>query len=209
MKLAIFDFDSTLINAETLEALAEAYGVGQEVRAATARAMEGRADFYTSLVSRVALLKGMEIGVAKAVCESLPLHRGAKEVVQGLQTRGYKVVCFSGGFKLATAFFKEKLGLEADFSNTLHARNGVLEGLVSGPMMRGDSKREMLLGLQQLLNPRHTLVVGDGANDISMFDLADVSVAFNAKEIVKQHASAIARSLDLREVLDLLDISAG
>ncbi|WP_120944753.1 phosphoserine phosphatase SerB [Helicobacter labacensis] len=204
MKLAVFDFDSTLVDAETLEALGEAYGVGTEIQACTTEAMEGRADFYTSLLSRVALLKGMDVRVARAVCEGLPLHKGAKEAIEGLRARGYKVVCFSGGFKLATAFFKEKLGLDADFSNTLHARAGVLEGLVSGPMMRGDSKREMLLGLQQLLRARHTVVVGDGANDICMFDLADVSVAFNAKEIVKERASAIARSLDLREVLDHL-----
>ncbi|MFC3848332.1 phosphoserine phosphatase SerB [Helicobacter baculiformis] len=202
MKLAVFDFDSTLVDAETLEILGEVYGVGEEAKSSTMQAMEGKSDFYESLISRVALLKGMDFGVAKAVCEDLPLHKGAQEVVQGLQRRGYKVVCFSGGFKLATAFFKDKLGLDADFSNTLHTREGVLEGRVSGPMMRGDSKFELLSSLQQLLGVRHTIVVGDGANDVCMFGLADVSIAFNAKEIVRQKASIVAQSLDLREILE-------
>ncbi len=204
MKLAVFDFDSTLVNAETLEILGDVYGVGDEVRSSTAQAMEGKADFYTSLVSRVALLKGMDFEVAKKVCESLPLHQGAHEVVQGLQARGYKVVCFSGGFKLATSFFKEKLGLDADFSNTLHVHEERLEGLVSGPMMRGNSKFEMLQSLQQLLEVQHTIVVGDGANDICMFSLADVSIAFNAKAIVQQHAKIVVHSLDLQEILEVV-----
>lgn len=204
MKLAVFDFDSTLVDAETLEVLAQAYGVGVDVEQSTLRAMEGKADFYESLVKRVALLEGMDFNLAKSLCENLPLQQGAYEVVQGLHERGYKVVCFSGGFKLATAFFKEKLGLDGDFSNTLHTHRGYLDGHVSGPMMRGDSKRELLGALQHLLNVKETLVVGDGANDICMFSLANISVAFNAKEIVKQSASAIAQSKDLREVLDYI-----
>ncbi|WP_104684093.1 phosphoserine phosphatase SerB [Helicobacter felis] len=204
MKLAVFDFDSTLVDAETLEVLGEVYGVGEQIKSVTTQAMEGKADFYTSLISRVALLKGMDTHTARKACESLPLHQGAKEVVQGLHALGYKVVCFSGGFKWATGYFKEKLGLDADFSNTLHTKEGRLSGQVSGPMMRSDSKAEMLASLQSLLKPKHTLAIGDGANDISMFKLANLSIAFNAKEITKEHADIIARSLDLREILEHL-----
>ncbi|GMB96974.1 phosphoserine phosphatase SerB [Helicobacter sp. NHP22-001] len=204
MKLAVFDFDSTLVNAETIEELAKAYGVGQEVTNATDLAMAGKADFYTSLLKRANLLKGMDAHKAQEICQNLPLHSGALEVVQGLHSLGYKVVCLSGGFKWATGHFKEKLGLDADFSNTLHVNGGVLTGQVSGPLMRGDSKAEILASLQSLLKPEHTLAVGDGANDIGMFKLADLSVAFNAKEITKQAATFIAQSLDLREILECL-----
>ncbi|WP_104706090.1 phosphoserine phosphatase SerB [Helicobacter bizzozeronii] len=202
MKLAVFDFDSTLVNAETLEVLAQAYGVGVDVQNYTLRAMEGKADFYESLLARVAMLKGMDARKAQEICQNLPLHTGAHEVVQGLHQRGYKVVCFSGGFTWATGFFKEKLGLDGHFSNTLHTKEGVLSGAVSGPMMRSDSKAEMLANLQELLQVEHTLAIGDGANDISMFKLADVSIAFNAKEITKKAASVVAQTLDLREVLE-------
>ncbi|BCZ19084.1 Phosphoserine phosphatase SerB [Helicobacter sp. NHP19-012] len=204
MKLAVFDFDSTLVNAETIEELAKAYGVGQEVTNATDLAMAGKEDFYTSLLKRANLLKGMDAHKAQEICQNLPLHSGALEVVQGLHSLGYKVVCLSGGFKWATGHFKEKLGLDADFSNTLHVNGGVLTGQVSGPLMRGDSKAEILASLQSLLKPEHTLAVGDGANDIGMFKLADVSVAFNAKEITKKAASVVAQTLDLREILECL-----
>ncbi|GMT39078.1 Phosphoserine phosphatase SerB [Helicobacter bizzozeronii] len=202
MKLAVFDFDSTLVNAETLEVLAQAYGVGVDVQNYTLRAMEGKADFYESLLARVAMLKGMDARKAQEICQNLPLHIGAHEVVQGLHQRGYKVVCFSGGFTWATAFFKDKLGLDADFSNTLHVHAGRLSGAVSGPMMRSDSKAEMLANLQELLQVEHTLAIGDGANDISMFKLANLSIAFNAKEIAKKAASVVAQTLDLREILE-------
>ncbi|BDQ28286.1 phosphoserine phosphatase SerB [Helicobacter ailurogastricus] len=204
MKLAVFDFDSTLVDAETIEVLAQNYGVGQAVENATELAMAGKADFYTSLLSRASLLKGMDAMWAEAICQNLPLHLGALEVVQGLHALGYKVVCLSGGFKWATGYFKEKLGLDADFSNTLHVRDGFLTGQVSGPLMRGDSKAEILASLQSLLKPKHTLAIGDGANDIGMFKLADLSVAFNAKEITKKAATFVAQSLDLREILNYL-----
>ncbi|WP_163555082.1 phosphoserine phosphatase SerB [Helicobacter suis] len=202
MKLAVFDFDSTLIKAETLEVLAQAYKTGAKIKEITQKAMEGKMDFYESLICRVACLKGMDFKEAKSICENLPLQQGAYEVVSGLQTRGYKVVCFSGGFRLATSFFKEKLKLDGDFSNTLHVEKGVLNGQVSGPMMRGDSKFELLSSLQGLLNVKQTLVVGDGANDIGMFTLANLSIAFNAKEIVKKAAKIVAKTTDLREILE-------
>ncbi|BCD46138.1 phosphoserine phosphatase SerB [Helicobacter suis] len=202
MKLAVFDFDSTLIKAETLEVLTQAYKADAEIKEITQKAMEGKMDFYESLMHRVACLKGMDFKEAKNICENLPLQQGAYEVVLGLQARGYKVVCFSGGFTLATSFFKEKLKLDGDFSNTLHVEKGVLNGQVSGPMMRGDSKFELLQSLQGLLGVKQTLVVGDGANDIGMFALADVSIAFNAKEIVKKAAKIVAQTTDLREILE-------
>lgn len=206
MKLAVFDFDSTLMNGETIEILAQNYGVGEKVSQITLEAMEGRLDFYESLKARVSLLKGMSEQKARQICQNLPLNLGAKKVVQGLQERDYKVVCFSGGFKIATQYFGEILGLDAEFSNTLHCRDGLFTGEVGGEMMFSDSKGQMLRVLQKFLgiSSANTLVVGDGANDASMFVYADKKVAFCAKEILKKQANIIIDVKDLSKILNYI-----
>ena len=204
MKLAVFDFDSTLMDGETLEFLAKELGIDKEVREITDLAMRGEIDFFESLQKRVSLLKGLEVKKVNEICHKLPLMRGAKEVVSGLKDRGYKVVCFSGGFKNATTYFAEELGLDADFSNVLHEKDGVLTGLVGGEMMFNTSKGDMLVRLQQVLgiDRGETLVVGDGANDISMFRHADIRVAFCAKPVLREHASIVIDEKDLALLLD-------
>lgn len=203
IKLCVFDFDSTLMDGETIDNLAAAYGVGEKVSEITKQAMEGKLDFFESLTKRVSMLKGMSLDSAINVCENLPLMQGAIECVKELKNRGIKVVCFSGGFSLATSFFAKKLGLSADFSNILHVKNGILSGQVGGDMCFSDSKGVMLLKLQNLLsiNREETLVVGDGANDLSMFKYAESKVAFCAKEVLKKEASIIIDKKDLREIL--------
>ena len=204
MKLAVFDFDSTLMDGETLEFLAKELGIDKEVREITDLAMRGEIDFFESLQKRVSLLKGLEVKKVNEICHKLPLMKGAKEVVSGLKDRGYKIVCFSGGFKNATTYFAEKLGLDADFSNVLHEKDGVLTGLVGGEMMFNTSKGDMLVRLQQVLgiDRGETLVVGDGANDISMFRHADIRVAFCAKPVLREHASIVIDEKNLALLLD-------
>ncbi len=204
MKLAVFDFDSTLMDGETLEFLAKELGIDKEVREITDLAMRGEIDFFESLQKRVSLLKGLEVKKVNEICHKLPLMKGAKEVVSGLKDRGYKVVCFSGGFKNATTYFAEELGLDADFSNVLHEKDGVLTGLVGGEMMFNTSKGDMLVRLQQVLgiDRGKTLVVGDGANDISMFRHADIRVAFCAKPVLREHASIVIDEKNLALLLD-------
>ena len=204
MKLAVFDFDSTLMDGETLEFLAKELGIDKEVREITDLAMRGEIDFFESLQKRVSLLKGLELKKVNEICHKLPLMKGAKEVVSGLKDRGYKVVCFSGGFKNATTYFAEELGLDADFSNVLHEKDGILTGLVGGEMMFNTSKGDMLVRLQQVLgiDRGETLVVGDGANDISMFRHADIRVAFCAKPVLREHASIVIDEKNLALLLD-------
>ena len=204
MKLAVFDFDSTLMDGETLEFLAKELGIDKEVKEITDLAMRGEIDFFESLQKRVSLLKGLDVKKVNEICHKLPLMRGAKEVVKGLKDRGYKVVCFSGGFKNATTYFAEELGLDADFSNVLHEKDGVLTGLVGGEMMFNTSKGDMLVRLQQVLgiDRGDTLVVGDGANDISMFRHADIRVAFCAKPVLREHASIVIDKKNLALLLD-------
>ena len=203
MKLCVFDFDSTLMDGETIDFFAEAMGIGAEVSAITERAMNGELDFFESLQQRVGLLKGLEFSKVEEICHNLPYMNGAVETISDLKARGIKVICFSGGFRTATSFAKNILGYDADFSNVLHARNAMLTGLVGGDMMFDYSKGDMLLRLQALLGitPDQTIVVGDGANDRSMFAHAGTRVAFCAKEILRKEANIIVETKDLTQII--------
>jgi len=206
MKLAVFDFDSTLMDGETIDFLAVPLGLEEKVAKITERAMAGELDFFESLTTRVSLLKGLPKAKVEEICNSLPMMNGAKEVVAGLKERGYKVICFSGGFRTATTPASKKLGIDADFSNILHDANGILTGRVGGDMMFGFSKGDMIVRLQNLLgiSREDTLVVGDGANDLSMFEHADIRVAFCAKEVLKKEATHIIETKDLKEILRII-----
>ena len=203
MKLCVFDFDSTLMDGETIDFFADALGIKEEVAAITERAMNGELDFFESLQQRVGLLKGLEFSKVEEISHSLPYMPGAKETIAELKKAGLKVVCFSGGFRTATAYAKDILGYDADFSNALHHKEGRLTGLVGGDMMFNWSKGDMLVRLQNILGVSRdeTMVCGDGANDLSMFEHAGTRIAFCAKEVLKKEANIIVEKKDLTEIL--------
>jgi len=204
MKLAVFDFDSTLMDGETIDFFAAELGLEEKVAAITDLAMNGKLDFFESLITRVQLLKGLEYSKVEQIGKELPLMPGALEIVPALQAKGYKVICFSGGFRVGTSPAKDVLGLDADFSNVLHHKDGLLTGLVGGDMMFDYSKGDMIRRLQNILgiSRENTLVVGDGANDRSMFAEADTRIAFCAKDILKKEANIIIDEKDLTKILD-------
>ncbi len=206
MKLCVFDFDSTLMDGETIDFLAKERGVEEQVSAITEKAMQGELDFFESLTTRVGLLQGLDAKKAEAICANLPLMNGAIEAIAGLKAQGYTVVVFSGGFRIATTPAKAILGFDADFANVLHVRDGKLSGLVGGDMMFGYSKGDMMKRLQTLLHvsPQNTIAVGDGANDVSMFAYADTKVAFCAKPILKAAATIVIDERDMRQLLHFI-----
>lgn len=203
LKLAVFDFDSTLMDGETIDFFAEELGLGEQVSKITEAAMSGELDFFESLQQRVGLLKGLEYSVVERISKNLPYMKGAKETIAELKSRGIKVVCFSGGFRSATGYAKNILGYDADFSNVLHHKNQILTGLVGGDMMFNYSKGDMLIRLQGLLgvSESETLVCGDGANDLSMFAHAGTRVAFCAREILRKEANIVIETKDLTQIL--------
>jgi phosphoserine phosphatase len=204
MKLAVFDFDSTLMDGESIDFLAKELGIEQEVSKITHEAMSGRIDFFESLTTRVKLLKGLDYNKAIDICKDLPLMNGAKDTIKTLKDKGYTVVCFSGGFRIGTSPAKDILGIDADFANILHEKDGKLTGLVGGDMMFSSSKGDMIQRVQSLLkiSKKDTLVCGDGANDLSMFPYADTRIAFCAKEILKKEANIIIDKKDLTLILE-------
>ena len=206
MKLAVFDFDSTLMDGETIDFLAEPLGLKDKVAAITEMAMRGELDFFESLIMRVKLLEGLEEKRVNEICHNLPYMPGADETIKALKKEGYKVLVFSGGFRNATGYAKEVLGFDADFANILHSKNGILTGLVGGDMMFGTSKGDMLRRIQAVLgvDEKETLVVGDGANDLSMFKYAGKKIAFCAKEVLKKEADFIVDEKNLTKVLEFI-----
>jgi len=206
-KLFVFDFDSTLCKIETIDEIADVFNLGNDIESITKDAMNGKISFFESLTKRVSLLKNLPYDKVVEICHNLPLNNGAIEVVPELKKLGYKVVVFSGGFTMATNHYKNLLGLDADFSNTLHYHNNTLSGMVGGDMMFDNSKGIMIQKLQNLLgvDELNTAVIGDGANDLSMFKFASTKIAFCAKEILKKNASHTIDDGNLMGILDILN----
>ena len=203
IKLCVFDFDSTIMDGETIDILAAANNASDEVASITKRSMNGELDFFESLTARVKFLKGMPLSKADEICKNLPIMPGASELIAALKQKGIKVVIFSGGFHIATDKMQEKLKFDANFANILHHKDGILTGEVGGEMMFGSSKGEMIDRLKGLLNldKSEIMCVGDGANDVSMFRKCDLKIAFCAKEILKKEATHCVDAKDLREIL--------
>ena len=206
-KLIVFDFDSTLCDVETIDEIAKAINIEKEISKITEKAMNGELSFFESLIKRVSLLKGINFNKVEEICHNLPLTKGAKDCVQELKKMGHTVIVFSGGFTVATNYHASILGLDSDFSNTLHYNeDNLLSGLCGGDMMFDNSKGIMIQKLQKILNIdfENTVTIGDGANDLSMFKYAKTKIAFCAKDIVVKNATDVITKRDLRAVVDIV-----
>ena len=189
-RLIAFDMDSTLIQAEVIDEMAQVCGVGKEVAAITQQAMEGKLNFTDALTRRVALLRGLASKKLPAILADLPLTPGTREFITTVKNLGYKVAIISGGFEYFAQALKEQLGLDYAFANRLEIAEGALTGKLVGPVIDGEGKARLL---EQIAHKEHisldqVVAIGDGANDLAMLAKAGLGVAFYAKEAVKKHA---------------------
>ena len=211
-KLIAFDMDSTLINIECIDEIADAVGRKSEVAAITEAAMRGEiADYKDSLRQRVRLLAGVTLGQMQQVLEQrLQLNPGATELVQACQAAGLKTLLVSGGFTFFTDAVQAMLGIDWTRSNVLEVQDGLLTGrLVEqtwGDICDGEEKRRMLLQTCDHMGipPAESIAMGDGANDLPMMGAAGLSVAFHAKPAVRAKSMVAIDEGGLDRLLEVL-----
>jgi phosphoserine phosphatase len=205
-RLVCFDMDSTLIEAEVIDELAKAAGVGEQVAQITEEAMQGKLDFQESFRKRMALLKGLDESVLAEIAEKLPITEGAQRLMTTLKAYGYKTAILSGGFNYFGQYLQKKLGIDFVFANQLDIQDGKVTGEVIGDIVDGAMKARLLkqLAEQEGIQIEQTIAVGDGANDLPMLSEAGLGIAFRAKPIVKESARHSISTLGLDGVLYFL-----
>lgn len=215
-KLIAFDMDSTLINIECVDEIADAAGRKAEVAAITEAAMRGEiTDYKDSLRRRVALLRGVTVADMESVyVERLQLNPGAAELVRACKAAGLKVLLVSGGFTFFTDRIRDRLGIDYTRSNVLEIESGPNCGQLTGRMVDqpwgdicdGAEKRKMLLETCEKLgiSPQQAIAMGDGANDLPMMGVAGLSVAYHAKPKVREQAMVAINSGGLDRLLEVV-----
>ena len=208
-RLVVFDMDSTLIEAEVIDELASIAGVGDKVSAITERAMRGEIDFSESFRERLALLRGLEETALQEVASGLKITEGAEHLISTLRKLGYKTAILSGGFTYFARHLQQRLGIDFVYANELDIADGRVTGEVSGAIVDGARKAELLtqLAQQEGVDLQQVIAVGDGANDLPMLSIAGLGIAFRAKPLVKQSAEQSISTLGLDAILYLLGFS--
>ena len=207
--LVVIDVDSTLIQNEVIDLIAEHAGVGEQVAQITAQAMAGELDFVAALRARVALLKGLPVSVLDEVRTRLKLTPGARTLCRTLNTLGYRVCLVSGGFAEVIMPLADELGIDDVRANHLGVRDGYLTGEVVGVIVDRQGKKAALeeFAAKYEIPMRRTIAIGDGANDVSMLEAAGLGVSFNGKAAAREAADAALSVPYLDSVLYLLGIT--
>ena len=206
-RLICFDMDSTLIQTECIDELAERAGVGDQVREVTERAMRGEIDFRESFTERVKLLKGLDAHVMQDIAEHLPITEGTDRLMSVLKTCGYKIAILSGGFTYFGEYLQRRYGIDYVYANELEIdENGKLTGNYLGEIVDGHRKAELLKLIAQVekVNLAQTIAVGDGANDLPMISEAGLGIAFHAKPRVVANAKQSINNIGLDGILYFL-----
>jgi phosphoserine phosphatase len=205
--LLVVDMDSTVIQIECIDEIANYGGVGAEVSEVTELAMQGKLDFADSLKQRVSCLKGVPEKVLEQVRNEIPLMPGLVSLIEALQKRQWKIAIASGGFHYFAHYLKERLQLDHAKANTLEIEQGVLTGNVIGEIVDAKSKAQCVKELSSLyqIPMEQTVAMGDGANDLLMMQEAALGVAYRAKPIVQSQADIAIRFGGLDRFMLLFD----
>lgn len=206
-RLLVMDMDSTLINIECIDEIADFMQLKPQVSAITESAMRGEIDFETSLRQRVALLKGLPVDVLEKVySQRLMLNPGAELMLKTVQQQGIKTALVSGGFTFFTEKLQQRLNLDFTQANVLAEQSGVLTGEVEGAICGAKAKADFLIArcADLAIQPQQAIAIGDGANDLLMMSEAGLSVAYHAKPMVQLAADAALNFTGLEGVLGLL-----
>lgn len=205
--LLFMDMDSTLIQCECIDEIADFLGIKQQISEITERAMRGELDFAASLTERVQLLAGLDAEVLERVyVERIKLTEGAETLIETVHAHGWKVGLVSGGFTYFTDRMKERLNLDFTRSNVLEIHNGKLTGSVLGDIVDAETKRRCLLEQADIygIPMSQTIAIGDGANDLPMIGAAGMGIAFHAKPKVQEASPYSINEGGLDKVLALL-----
>ena len=207
-RVVVLDMDSTLVQGEIIDELAAAAGVGEEVAAITAQAMNGEIDFATSFHRRVALLKGLSASRLDEIAARVPLTEGAERLIGTLKQLGYRVAILSGGFTYFARHLQEALGIDDVFANELDIIDGKVSGRVVGEIVDGQRKADLLqqIAAREGVRLEQVVAVGDGANDLQMLSLAGLGIAFRAKPLVRREARQSLSAVGLDGILYLMGI---
>lgn len=208
-RLVVFDMDSTLIQGEVVDELAELLGKKAEVAALTKRAMEGEMDFQESLIRRVALLKGLSRKDLDFVYSQIQLSPGAARLVKVLKKLGYRIAIISGGFTYFVERLKNELGIHYAYANALELDGDTLTGRLQGLIVDGRRKADLLelLAQQEGVPLDQVIAIGDGANDMQMLKKAGLGIAFNAKAFTKAMVGTSITHKSMDSILYLLGIT--
>ena len=206
LRLIAMDMDSTLVTVESIDEMGGMLGIKERIAAVTAQAMRGEIDYRESLRQRVALLAGLAESALERICEErMQLSPGAEALISRCHELGIRTLLVSGGFTFFTSWLKDRLGLDAVYSNQLEIVGGKLTGRVLGDIVDGEGKAARLV--QEIasmgITASQAVAVGDGANDIPMMGIAGVSVAYRAKTVVKDKATHALDYCGLDGVLNL------
>ncbi|MCH8996190.1 MAG: phosphoserine phosphatase SerB [Thaumarchaeota archaeon] len=202
--LVIFDVEGVLFDAEYLPILAEKLNKEKEIWEITKKGIQGEINWEDGLKTRVDLLRGIDLKTCKDIADSLPIMTGAKEACRALKEAGWKLMAVSGGFSIMTDRLKEELELDYVFSNELKFTNGKLDGVKM--IVDSDKAKSARIKIQEWsVKKEDIVVVVDGANDIKLFDICGLGIAYRAQDIVKDLATITLDEKNLARIIDIIN----
>ncbi len=202
--LAIFDVEGVLYDAEYLPILAERVNKEKEIWEITKKGIQGKIDWEKGLIERVRLLRGLDYETCVQVANSLPIMTGAKEACNALKNAGWKLLAVSGGFTMITDRLKDELGLDFVYSNELVFKDDKLDGVIVN--VNADKAKTVITKILEWDEKKEDItVVVDGANDVKLFEISGLGIAFRAQDLVKDLATVTLDEKDLSKIVGLIN----